>query len=305
MASRDRLLAALVVVLWGLNFIAFKAGVEVFDPIFFAGLRFLVIAVPVVLLVPRPAVATRWLLLCAAGWGVGQFAFMFVAIHAGLPPGLSALVAQSSVPFTVILGALVLSERLSGFQLGGLAIALTGLGVVLLAQRSGPIGLAPLALGLAGGFSWAVGNIATRKAAAPQPLRLTLWMCALSAPPLLALSAALEGPTDGWRDLAHAAGTHQGRLALVALAYVALFGTVIGSGLYMDLMSRYPASVVAPLSLLVPVVSIAASAAVYGERPNALTLAGGLLVILGAVATQRRRVARVAPPSPPLTATSR
>lgn len=294
MTPRHRLLAALVVVLWGLNFLAFKEGVEVFDPYFFAALRFGVIAVPVALFVPRPAVAWRWLLLCSAGWGVGQFAFMFAAMDAGLPPGLSSLVAQSSVPFTVLLSTVLLGERMNTVQSAGLAVALTGLGLVVLAQRSGPVGLTPLTLGLAAGFCWAVGNIATRKAAAPQPLRLTLWMCLLSSVPLLVLSAVAEGPMTGWRDLAHAFTTPQGHLALASLVWVSLLGTVVGSGLYMALMSWYPASVVAPLSLLVPLVGIGASAVVYAERPSPLTLLGGLLVLVGAVATQRRRVAPVA-----------
>lgn len=289
MPPRDRLLAALVVVIWGLNFLAIAFGVEVFDPVFFAALRFGVIALPVVLFVPRPDVPTRWLVLCAAGWGVGQFAFLFSAMHAGLPSGLASLVVQSSVPFTVILGSLFLGERMSSVQLGGLAVALTGLGLVVLAQHSGPVGLLPLLLGLAAGFSWAVGNIATRKAAAPQPLRLTLWMCVLSTLPLLVFSAITEGPTSGWTDLAHAFVTHDGHLALLGLLYISSIGTVVGSGIYMSLMSRHPASVVAPLSLMVPVVGIGASAVVFHERPSALALAGGVLVILGAVATQRRR----------------
>lgn len=298
-SPRHRLLAAVVIVLWGLNFLAMKAGLEVFDPFFFAALRFGVLALPVLLFVPRPEVAWRWLLLCSAGWGVGQFGFMFAAMHAGLQPGLMALVAQSSVPFTVILGTLFLGERLTRFQTGALALALTGMGIVVLTESSGPIGLVPLALGLSAGACWAVGNIATRRAAAPLPLRLTLWMCLLSTPPLLLLSALFEGPSTGWRDLAHAVTTHEGTLALLGLAYVSLFGTVVGSGLYMALMSWYPASTVAPLSLLVPVVSIAASALVYGERVSVATLAGGALVILGAVGTQRRRTPALAPAAPP------
>ncbi|MGY2062161.1 EamA family transporter, partial [Nocardia gipuzkoensis] len=52
MSYRDRLLGLAVVVLWGLNFLALHVGVEHFPPFFFAGLRFAVLALPVVFLVP-------------------------------------------------------------------------------------------------------------------------------------------------------------------------------------------------------------------------------------------------------------
>src|SRR3546814_13458754 len=57
-----RLLACSVAVMWGLNFIAIHASLEHFPPLFLAALRFALIAVPPVLLVPRPAVELRWLI---------------------------------------------------------------------------------------------------------------------------------------------------------------------------------------------------------------------------------------------------
>ncbi|MGB6052571.1 MAG: EamA family transporter, partial [Rhodococcus sp. (in: high G+C Gram-positive bacteria)] len=63
MNTRDRLLGLTVAVLWGLNFLAIRVGLDHFPPFFFAGLRFLVIAVPVLLFVRRPDVPIKWLLL--------------------------------------------------------------------------------------------------------------------------------------------------------------------------------------------------------------------------------------------------
>ena len=53
MPTRDRLLAALVAALWGANFLAIHVGLQHFPPLFLAALRFAVIALPTVLLVPR------------------------------------------------------------------------------------------------------------------------------------------------------------------------------------------------------------------------------------------------------------
>ena len=45
-----------------------------------------------------------------AGFGLGvlQIGFLYVAMEAGMPPGLASLVLQSSAPFTVVLGALLI-----------------------------------------------------------------------------------------------------------------------------------------------------------------------------------------------------
>ncbi|WP_084530470.1 EamA family transporter [Nocardia miyunensis] len=289
MSYRDRLLGLAVVLLWGLNFLALHIGVEHLPPLFFAGLRFVVIAVPVIVLVPRPRVPLRWLLLYGLGFGVAQFAFLFTAMRAGMPTGLASLVLQSSAPFTVLLGSLFLRERLRAIQILGLVAAVAGMALIGWDRaRYAPV--LPVLLTLAGGLGWAFGNIGSRLAAAggesgrkADPLHLTLWVAVVPPIPLFAMSLLVEGPSSGSRALlASFSGT--GWPALAALAYTAILATVVGSGLWTYLMSRYPAGAVAPLSLMVPVVGIASSWLFLGERPTALSLVGGLIVIGGAFA---------------------
>ncbi|MFD0361936.1 EamA family transporter [Nocardia sp. GCM10030253] len=285
MTNRDRLLGLTVVLLWGLNFIAIRVGLDHFPPFFFAALRFAVMAVPVILFVPRPNVPLRWLLLYGIGFGILQFAFLFTAMRAGMPTGLASLVLQSSAPFTVVLGALFLHERLRPVQLAGLAVAVAGI-VVIGIDRTQQAPLLPVLLTLAGGLGWAFGNIGSRKASAGggvNTLHLTLWMTVIPPIPLFALSALTEGPTTGLQALTEVA-TPTGWPSLVALAYIVVLGTAAGSGLWTYLMSRYPAGTVAPLSLLVPVVGIGAAWAALDETPSPLSLVGGLIVIAGAFA---------------------
>ncbi|MEN0137402.1 MAG: EamA family transporter [Rhodococcus sp. (in: high G+C Gram-positive bacteria)] len=284
MTSRDRLLGLTVVVLWGLNFLAIRAGLDHFPPFFFAALRFFVIAIPVILFVPRPQVPLKWLLVYGLGFGVGQFAFLFWAMHVGMPTGLASLVLQSSAPFTVVLGAVLLRERLRPLQVGGLLVAMAGMTLIGW-DRAQHAALLPVALTLLAGLSWALGNIGNRKAASDQPMRLMLWMCVIPPLPMLALSLAVEGPAAGWDSLTSSLhGT--GPLALAGLAYIVILGTVAGSGMWTALLSRYPAGTVAPFSLLVPIVGIGASWLVLHEEPSVLSLIGGAVVIAGAAATQ-------------------
>jgi O-acetylserine/cysteine efflux transporter len=85
--ARDRLLAVLGRRRWGLNFPAIAVGAAAVPTLLPHRLRFALIAVPTLLLVPRPAVAGRWLLGYGSGFGVLQFLFLYLAMDTGHAPG--------------------------------------------------------------------------------------------------------------------------------------------------------------------------------------------------------------------------
>jgi O-acetylserine/cysteine efflux transporter len=85
MSLRDRLLAVIVAVCWGLNFPATALALDHFPPFFLVALRFALIAVPTILLVPRPNVKLCWLLGVGLGIGLLQFAFLYLGMAAGMP----------------------------------------------------------------------------------------------------------------------------------------------------------------------------------------------------------------------------
>lgn len=288
MPPRDRLLAALVAVLWGANFLAIHIGLQHFPPLFLAALRFAVIALPTVLFVPRPQVRLRWLLGYGLGFGTLQFLFLFVAMDVGMPTGLASLVLQASAPFTVVLGAVLLRERLTVAQGGGIGLAVLGL-VVIAVARAQTAALVPVLLTLAGALGWAWGNVCSRLAAPPNPLHLTLWMSVVPPVPLLAASWVVEGPVAGW-DALRAAVTPSGVPGLVAVAYIAGLATVLGSGIWTALMRRHAAGVVAPWSLLVPVVGMGLAALVLGERPSIVELVAAIVIVGGVLLGTPRTV---------------
>jgi O-acetylserine/cysteine efflux transporter len=279
MPTRDRLLAIFVAVLWGFNFLAIHAMLEHFPPLFAGALRFLVIAVPTVLFVPRPRVKLRWLIGFGLGFGTAQFAFLFIAMRIGMPTGLASLVQQASAPFTVLLGGFFLRERLSPRQLAGIALAVAGMSVIAW-QRAEHATLLPVVLNLLGALGWAVGNICARQAKPENPLHLTLWMSVVPPIPMFLLSLVFEGPAAQWHSLTTLTNA-SGVLALVAFAYVVLIGTVLGSSIWTALMRRNPAGVVAPFSLLVPVVGMSASFLLLNEIPLLVEVLAGLVIVSG------------------------
>jgi O-acetylserine/cysteine efflux transporter len=285
MPMRDRLLAAVVAVLWGINFLATDFGLRQFPPLLMVALRFAVLAVPTLLFVPRPRVRWRWLIGYGLGFGTIQYAFLYLAMRDGMPAGLASVVLQASAPFTVLLGALFLGERLSRGQLGGIALAVVGLGLIVWSRAQLAVAL-PVLLTLAGGLGWAIGNVCNRQARPDDAVRFTLWMSIVPPLPMLALSLLIEGPAADLRALTTLA-TPTGWLALAGLAYIVVPATLVGAGIWTTLMRRYPAGVVAPFSLLVPVVGIAAAWLVLGERPTPTELLGAAAVIVGVLLGSR------------------
>jgi drug/metabolite transporter (DMT)-like permease len=290
MPTRDRLLAAVVAALWGANFLAIHVGLQHFPPLFLAALRFAVIALPTVLLVPRPQVRLRWLLGYGLGFGTLQFLFLFVAMDVGMPTGLASLVLQASAPFTVVLGAVLLRERLTPRQGLGIGLAVLGLAAIAVA-RAQSAALLPVLLTLAGALGWALGNLCSRLAAPPNPLHLALWMSVVPPVPLLLASWVVEGPVVGW-DALRAAFTPAGVPGLLAVAYIAGLATVLGTGIWTTLMRRHPAGVVAPYSLLVPVVGMGLAALVLGERPSAVELVAAAIIVGGVLLGTPRAVTK-------------
>ncbi|WP_062306153.1 EamA family transporter [Demequina subtropica] len=285
MPIRHVALAVLVAVLWGVNFVAIHASLEVFPPLLLVAVRFALIAIPTVLLVPRPRVPLRWLLGYGLGFGTLQFLFLYLGMHAGFPTGLASLVLQASAPFTVVLGALLLRERLGGRRIAGVAVAVAGLAAVGVSYgTSAPV--VPFLLVLLGALGWALGNLASRQARAERPLHLVLWMSVVPPLPMLALSLAVEGPArigDALLSSLSVAAIP----AWLGLAYTILLGTLVGSGIWVWLMARYPASTVAPFSMLVPVVGIVTAWLALGEAPGWGELAGGVLVVAGVLWASR------------------
>lgn len=276
--ARDRLLALLVAVVWGLNFPATHLALQQFPPFLLVALRFGLIAVPVLVLVPRPDVPWRWLVGYGLGFGVAQFAFLYTGMAAGMPSGLASLVLQCSAPFTVLLGALLLGERLARRQLIGVVIAVAAMAAIG-ALRAQSAALLPVVLTVLGGLGWAFGTIANRKARTDRPFALMLWMSVVPPLPMLALSLAVEGPqrdAAAFRTLLTTAAVP----AVVGLAYIVLVATLLGSGLWTWLLSRHDSGQVAPFSMAVPVAGVLGSWLVLDERPDPAELALGAVVVL-------------------------
>jgi O-acetylserine/cysteine efflux transporter len=274
MTPTDLCLALLVVVIWGVAFIATKIGLASFSPPELAALRFLIASLPALFLA-RPPVS--WPRLGAIGLTLfaGQFLFQFFGIAHGMPPGLASIVVQTQALFTILFAALVLRERPTRRQVAGSATAFAGLALIA-ATVGGDLTALGLGLTAVSAISWAIGNVLVKRLPPVEMLNLMVWLSLVPPLPSLALSMALDGPTDLARALGSAA-----RLEIAAVLYLGVVATVFAYALWGMLLRRYPAATVTPFALLAPFVASYSSALVFGERFGPLRLGGMALVLLG------------------------
>jgi O-acetylserine/cysteine efflux transporter len=273
---RDLLLAAVVVVAWGVNFVVIKVGLTGVPPLLLGALRFTLAAFPAVLFVPRPRVAPRWVVAYGATICVGQFAFLFSAMHLGMPAGLASLVLQAQAFFTIGLATVALGERWHLHGALGLALAAGGLWIIGAARGAGEVPVIGLALTLCAALSWAAGNVITKRMGPVDLLSLVVWSALVAPVPFLALSLAIEGPE---RIAASLAGL--GWRPVAAVAYLAFVATLLGYTLWGRLLARHSTHRIAPLTLLVPVVGLLSASLLLGEVLGPAQWAGGALVMAG------------------------
>jgi len=282
---RHQLVAAFVAVVWGANFIAVHASLEHYPPLLLLALRWLILAVPTLIFVPRPKVALRYLLIYALTLGTMEFVLLYWAMAIGMPAGLASLVLQSSAPLTVILGAIFMRERLTGVGVLGVVISALGLTVVGL-DRGLSASLWPFVLTVLGGLGWALGNLAARAARPDNAFHFTMWMTTIPPLPLLAMSWVYEGPDRISQALSTAPSALNANLGLL---FTSLISSLFATTLWSWLMARHPASVVAPWSMAVPVVGLATAWLILDESVSLLAAAGCALVIVGVLSTSVRR----------------
>lgn len=275
MPPRDILLALTVPVVWGLSFIAIRWGVDEVSPLLLTALRYTFAALPAVFFIRRPDVDWRILVGYGLAIGVGQFGVLFIAIKLGMPVGLSSLVIQLQVFFTILFAFAMFGERPSNWQIAACLIAFAGIGVIAIERVQGAAAL-PLVLTIIAAVSWGLGNMAGKKAGRIDMVGLIVWSALVPPLPLLAASLIFEGP--GAIPAAMAQISWRGVASIAFMSYLA---TIFGFSVWASLLSRYSASLVSPFALLIPVVGIIAGAVLLGEHVTILEVAGGALVFAG------------------------
>jgi O-acetylserine/cysteine efflux transporter len=259
-----------------------KFALRDFTPFQLGAGRYLLAVLPLVFFVRPPRLHWKWVVLYGLFQGVGQFGFLFSALAVGMTAALASVLMQTQVFFTALFGFVLLRERANQPLQVGLGLAALGLlcfAADYLTPGAGAAGTTALGfvLNLCAAASWAASNIVTRKAQVASgsfdPLALVVWASLVPIVPFVLLSLAFDDPATRWRWTQAPAG------GWIAVAYLGWIATIAAYGMWTGLLKRYPANRVAPFSLGVPVVGLAAGLLVLGETVTGWQWAGTALVV--------------------------
>jgi O-acetylserine/cysteine efflux transporter len=271
------LLALIVTAIWGFNFVVIKMGVAEVPPLLLTGLRFFFAALPAVFFIARPKAALKYVVAFGFLLGVIKFGLLFISIKIGLSAGLASLVMQLQVFFTIAFAALLFGERSKPVQILGALVAFTGIGIIALSRWHGPE-ILPLMLAVCAALTWGVANTVAKKSGETNVLSFIVWASLVPPLPLFFLSWAFEDHAQIIATLANPSW-----LTIATIAFLAWPATVFAFGSWNFLLSRYPANIVTPFALLVPIFGIASGIILLGEPFATIEISGGALVLAGLI----------------------
>lgn len=283
-------LILLIDCIWALNIVAVKLAVDVAGPLTAVTLRY-----AIVLAACLPWL--RWLpgrmgTVLITGIVAGALFMGLGALSFGLAKNVSALAiaGQLGVPFSLLLAVVLFRERIRWPRITAVLLSFAGVAVMGFDPAIIRESIA-LWLTIAASLAWAAGNLLFRKLAGVPVLTIHAWLALVSVPLLAAAAFAFEAE----------ALTRIPRLSLATwgwLTYSALGSSLLGHGGMTWLFQRYPVSVVSPLTLPTPLLSVGVAILVFGTPITAQMIVGGILTLAGvAVITLRTAQARDLEPS--------
>jgi len=275
MRPRHIALAVLLAVIWGFNWVVIKIGLAGVSPLALCFARFLLVSIPAIFFIKRPAAPLKLIALYGLTMFACQFSLLFIGMYLGITAGLASLLVQAQVFFTILLAVSFLGEKINKWQILGALISFTGIGVIGI-HWSNNISLMGFMLVIAAAVSWSIGNLIAKKLHKVDAFSLIIWGSFISLLPTLLASLWFEGVDKFIYCFYHLSWT-----SFAAILYLVIASTLFGFTTWCWLLTKYPMSTVAPFSLLVPIIAMLSSALVLKESFQSWKILAATLVITG------------------------
>jgi drug/metabolite transporter (DMT)-like permease len=279
-----------VYIVWGSTYLGIELAGETMPPFFAAGIRFLIAGTLMLGIVAwrrgtAPLHLTRSEAASAAIVGVllpGANSLLFLT-ERQVPIGLASLII-AAIPLWVVLLRFAARERPDLVSVTGLVVGFAG--IALLVRPGGGSGsLTYLLLTVLGSFLWAFGSFLSPRLPVPRDAFAATAYEMLAGGAVL-MTAALIAYSPHQLNPAHYSAR-----SLFGLAYLIVFGSLLGYSAYAWLLANAPIGQVSTYAYVNPVVAIALGAIVLGESIT-WRIVGGALLIIAAVAIVVRRESR-------------
>ncbi len=270
---------------WAANTVAVKEAVEAIPPLAAAALRFALVAALCLPWLRWVEGRMRPILVVALLQGALHFAFLNLAYAVADNVAALALVAQAGVPLALLMAILFLGERIRRVRALAILACLAGVAIIgfdpaVVEEVEGA------ALVVLASLWYAASTIVLRRLTGVHHFTILGWLALIAAPCLAIASLAFEPGALAGLGAASP-------LALLAVAYSAVFASMLGHGGANALLQRYPVSWIMPLFIPSPVLAAVLAVLVYDLPVTWQLVAGGALAVAGAaVITLRTASAR-------------
>ena len=210
------------------------------------------------------------------------FPVYHVALNAGqrvVSPGVASVLIATLPIFAAIIARFTLGERPGGRGWAGIAIAFTGV-TLLVTARNGSFELEPAALlvlvsALSGSGYMVLQRQLTRRYTGLQLTVWGMWLGALLLSPWAPdLAAEIRGVSDS---------------ALLAIAYLCVLPTALAYVLWAYVLKMLPAARAASLLYIVPPIAFTLAWLITGAVPGAMDIISSVIVIGGVALVQTAR----------------
>lgn len=299
---------AAVYLIWGSTYLAIKYAIETMPPFLMAGTRFFMAGSILFIAAARAADfemprREHWktsfivgTLLLLGGNGLVVFAQHYIS------SSLAALLIATEPFFIVILSWLWLKNGKPGFRVAaGLVVGFVGVALLILGQTNGGVfsGGSGQLIGsvaiIGAALSWATGSIYGLKAPVPKSSLLTAGMQMLAGGTVLLAVSLVTGEVFSF-DIAAVSAR-----SWAAVAYLLVFGSLVGFTAYSWLLKNAQPSLVATYAYVNPVVAVLLGWGIAGEALTPTILIGAAIVVASvALVTFQKGPRKTQPKSEPV-----
>jgi LPXTG-motif cell wall-anchored protein len=268
--------------IWGSTWLFIKIGLADLPPFTFAGIRFLLAFLILAGLVTArrarwPRSGREWKLIAVVG--VLQFTLNYGLVFWGeqhIPSGLAAVLQSTFPVFGLVIAHFYLpAERMTPGRVAGVLLGVFGVAVIFSDQLSiaGRMAfLGSIALVLSALFG-AYGNVLVKTYGRDiDPQAMAAGQMVFGFVPLLAIGISTEGNPLRF---------HWSTMAIIALLYLVVVGSVVAFALYYWLLRNMDVTNTMLIALVTPAVAVILGMIVLHEKLNWLLLAGGACIISG------------------------
>jgi O-acetylserine/cysteine efflux transporter len=275
MKRDDLLLTILVMAIWGFNFSMIKMSVSEIDPLLITAARFGLAITPAIFFIARPKVGWHFLISHGVVFGVGVWGMAAWSMASGLSSSLSSVMLSANVLLSMILGILILNERVSTRKCMGGIIALVAL-ILLSYTTTGTATWKGMILIVIATCCRTLCGFILKASKTQEAFAFNVWSLLFAPIPLIAFSIVLNG-----HQIIEQAYDLWNWDTSIAVLFQAYPTTLFGYWVWNKMLIRYPLSTVAPLNLLVPVFAMLSGVLFYDESLTMNQVVVSVLFLLG------------------------